>query len=272
MELGEKIGAGKTAEVFRLRSNEHLIVKYFYPHVAKELIEREWAAARHVSTSQLPVPHARKKLVWNGRNAIIYDYVEGTSALQELLNEPGTYRKIGQMLATLHAQIHKKTGVGLPPQKMYLIKQMRQASYLDRDVQEAVIQQLDHLPDGSFTCHGDLHPDNILLTLRGPVILDWMNAHCGHPAADVARSWIMLRTGSLPAFLPEEIRSAIQALQVSLSDHYLQSYLTQTSQPLDTIMAWVRPVAAARLAEDLPDTEIEQLLRMVGQRHEVSDC
>jgi hypothetical protein len=32
----------------------------------------------------------------------------------------------------------------------------------------------------------------MLITDKGPIIIDWMNATCSHPLADVARSSLLL--------------------------------------------------------------------------------
>jgi aminoglycoside phosphotransferase (APT) family kinase protein len=44
--------------------------------------------------------------------------------------------------------------------------------------------------------HFDLHPDNVLLSASGPVVIDWTNAHAGTPEADVAMTWIILETSA----------------------------------------------------------------------------
>lgn len=40
--------------------------------------------------------------------------------------------------------------------------------------------------------HGDLHPDNVLLAARGPVLIDWANAGSGPGAYDTATTWLVL--------------------------------------------------------------------------------
>lgn len=47
--------------------------------------------------------------------------------------------------------------------------------------------------------HRDLHPDNVLLSGRGPVVIDWTNARAGDPALDIAMTWVINATsGGLP--------------------------------------------------------------------------
>lgn len=59
--------------------------------------------------------------------------------------------------------------------------------------------QLHTIPfdDGSLI-HFDLHPDNVLVTRQGPVVIDWTNARGGSAAADVAMTWLILETSAGP--------------------------------------------------------------------------
>jgi aminoglycoside phosphotransferase (APT) family kinase protein len=48
----------------------------------------------------------------------------------------------------------------------------------------------------------DLHPDNVLLSQRGPMVIDWSNASGGDGADDVALTWVILTTSAVPGPLP----------------------------------------------------------------------
>jgi Phosphotransferase enzyme family len=37
----------------------------------------------------------------------------------------------------------------------------------------------------------DFHPENVLLSPSGPVVIDWTNARCGDPPLDVAMTWVI---------------------------------------------------------------------------------
>ncbi|ARQ69660.1 phosphotransferase [Streptomyces marincola] len=53
--------------------------------------------------------------------------------------------------------------------------------------------------------HLDLHPDNVMLTPRGPVVIDWCNAETGPPGLDRAMSALILAQaamGTLPRAQP----------------------------------------------------------------------
>ncbi|MBA2948769.1 phosphotransferase [Streptomyces sp. PSKA28] len=45
---------------------------------------------------------------------------------------------------------------------------------------------------GVRVLHLDLHPENVLLTQRGPVVIDWANAEEGHPDLDWGMSAVIL--------------------------------------------------------------------------------
>jgi aminoglycoside phosphotransferase (APT) family kinase protein len=50
--------------------------------------------------------------------------------------------------------------------------------------------------DGATAVHFDLHPANVILSPRGPVLIDWTNAHAGDPEQDVAMTWLILQTSA----------------------------------------------------------------------------
>ena len=53
--------------------------------------------------------------------------------------------------------------------------------------------QLHEIPfEGATLLHRDLHPENVILSAGGPVVVDWTNAGAGEPAFDVALVWVIL--------------------------------------------------------------------------------
>ncbi|MGH2455723.1 MAG: phosphotransferase [Candidatus Limnocylindria bacterium] len=56
--------------------------------------------------------------------------------------------------------------------------------------------------DGASLVHQDLHPENVLISPTGPVVIDWTNAGSGDHRQDVALTWLILRTsGGVPGRL-----------------------------------------------------------------------
>jgi len=135
------------------------------------------------------------------------------------------------------------------------------------ELKEQALEALERLPDGDALCHGDFHPDNILMSPRGPVIIDWPDATSGHPLADVARSSLLMRVGGLPPgtarrWLVESMRALFHAV-------YVRRYFGLRPGAREQLAAWQLPVAAARLSEDIPE-ERERVLALVKEKEEPS--
>jgi aminoglycoside phosphotransferase (APT) family kinase protein len=47
-------------------------------------------------------------------------------------------------------------------------------------------------PAGSAIVHLDLHPENVLMTARGPVVIDWCNARVGEPDLDTGLTALIM--------------------------------------------------------------------------------
>jgi aminoglycoside phosphotransferase (APT) family kinase protein len=78
---------------------------------------------------------------------------------------------------------------------------MLEAMDLQRDSAQLarLHRQLHEIPfEGAALLHLDLHPDNVILSPAGPVVIDWTNAASGDPMLDVALVWVILVGTGLP--------------------------------------------------------------------------
>jgi aminoglycoside phosphotransferase (APT) family kinase protein len=127
-------------------------------------------------------------------------------------------------------------------------------------VREAALRRLDQRPDGDALCHGDYHPDNVLVTRDGPIIIDWGGASSGHPLADVARTALLLQVGELPSsHLNRWLLASVRAL---VRRTYVCRYLRLRPASAKELAAWRLPIAVARLGEEIAE-EKSKLLRLV---------
>lgn len=257
-EKGQMIARGRTAEIFVWKDNQ--ILKLLRDGFPATVAEHEARVTRAVHEAGLPVPAVEDIVEVNGRLGIVFERVEGPAMLEEVTSKPWKIVQFARMLAELHTAMHSCEVPELPPQRRKLERDIRDAAALPANAKEAMLKVLGQLPDGSAVCHGDFHPANIIMSSRGPVVIDWINATQGNPLADVARTCLLLRLGEpLPGTPRRWLINWVRGLFHSI---YLRSYLQLRPASREQIAVWQLPVAAARLAENIPEEKI-QLLALI---------
>jgi aminoglycoside phosphotransferase (APT) family kinase protein len=115
---------------------------------------REAAIMEHALRSGFPVP----RVLDVRDDALVLERIEGPTMLAWMRRRPWRIASGAGLLAELHARLHR-----IPFEN----------------------EQLVHL---------DLHPDNVLLSPGGPIVIDWTNARAGAPSFDLAVTWVICAT------------------------------------------------------------------------------
>ncbi len=254
------IAQGRTAEVYAWQDGQ--VLKLFFDWCPAAWIQREAQVGRKISATTLPTPHVIDTVEIQGRRGIIYERVNGASLLTVMSSKPWLLTRLARSFAELHVQVHKQSGESLTQVRVALRKNLTENDTLPTPLKTRVVQVLDQLTDGTTLCHFDFHPDQVLITDAGLVIIDWMTAYQGDPIADVARTTVLFRVGQLPKASWLQ-RKLIDLGREQFYDAYLRRYLEldpRTTQ--DRINTWMIPVAAARLKEDIAG-EREPLLDLI---------
>jgi aminoglycoside phosphotransferase (APT) family kinase protein len=248
--LGSLIARGRTAEVYAWQQNQ--ILKLFYAWCPPQWVQQEIAVGRVMTTLPIPTPKLIDTTEIDGRPGIIYERVSGPSMLKLATSKPWLLFRMARQLAELHTEIHKEQGTGLPSLRASLTTTIQHVEDLPPDLKASVLHLLEGLPDGTALCHFDFHPDQVLITAKGPVILDWMTARQGHPLADVARTSIILKVSQVPG--AGRLQRAIVDLWRRLFyNAYITRYLElHPGVSMAEIETWMIPVAAGRLMEKIP--------------------
>jgi aminoglycoside phosphotransferase (APT) family kinase protein len=150
----------------------------------------EALAMEHARKHGFPVP----EVVEVRDNALVLERIDGPTMLHELRRRPWHARRHMRTLAELHKQLH---AIEAPA-------------------------GIDSAGDGDTLLHLDFHPLNVLLSVTGPVVIDWPNARSGDAALDVAMTWVICATSGgafgrmlirpyLSQFDPDETRGALPA-------------------------------------------------------------
>jgi aminoglycoside phosphotransferase (APT) family kinase protein len=242
------LAAGRTAEVYPW--GEGLILKLFHPDRSEAEARTELEKSRAVQLTGLPVPVSQGVASVAGRHGILMERINGIPLTQSLRRRPWTLPGAARELALLQFRIHSQQAAGLPSLHERLQQRIERSDALPAELRVTMLERLDALPRGTALCHGDFHPDNVLVTADGPVIIDWMDATSGHPLADAARTSLLLRLGALPEGTAG--RLLITAARPLLHLVWLKHYLRQSGATRAGIAAWLAVIAAARLAEAIP--------------------
>ncbi len=259
MDLEQKLAEGRTAEIFAWGTGR--VLKLYRREFLTSAIEREFASAQAAFEAGVPTPQPLAIVERAERRGIVFARVAAPTMLAALLAAPERMPQYAHQLAALHVELHARRVAALPVQRKQLMGQIAEAAELSPRQKERALITLADLPDGDALCHGDFHPNNILLAADGPLIIDWVDAMCGHPLADVARTLLLLRTAYLAPNFPAPAREGLQRFY----DLYLTHYLNLQQVDREAVMAWTLPVAAARLSEGVGAAEAQQLVTLVDE-------
>jgi Ser/Thr protein kinase RdoA (MazF antagonist) len=158
--------------------------------------------------------------------------------------------------------MHIAPGTGLPAMRSRLERKIQEAPALPNNLRLKALNALARMPEGDRLCHGDFHPDNVIETPTGPVIIDWVDVTSGAPLADVARTALLVRHGSLPSGNP--LMLLLNVMRKSFYNAYLNRYFELAPGSPAEVEAWLPIVAAARMSEGI--TSEDTTLRSIAAR------
>jgi tRNA A-37 threonylcarbamoyl transferase component Bud32 len=167
-------------------------------------------------------------------NELVLERVDGPSMMADLQRRRWRLVSHARMLARLHTQLHR---IEAPAQ-------LPQASLA-----------------GSTLLHLDLHPLNVILSARGPVVIDWTNARRGAASLDPALTWVIAATSTARGAPPRGLERLLRAA-------FIRAFLAPFD--LDVVKNALTAAAELRLADrNVPEAERAAVRRLVfrfGQR------
>lgn len=239
--IGPLLGAGKMAEAFHY--GDHVLKLYRDPD-HRSVAFGEAAILAIVGEHGLPTPAVHQAGPYAGRWGLVMDRAPGQPLASLAASDPTLVPAALEAMVALHLAMHTRTEVRLSPLKPRLADRIGRVD-LDAALRQTLLARLAALPEGNRLCHGDFHPFNIIGMPGAAMIVDWPDATSGPPAADVARSYLLMRHGA----------------GRQLADAYLQRYLAASDITQADITTWLPIIAAARLAENVPE-ENDRLLAL----------
>ncbi len=269
------VGRGRTAEILAWDGGR--VMKLYLGGSSRDYVRREADVSRRVHRAGLPAPAVYDSDAVDGlyevggRLGILFERVDGPTMMRDLGARPWMLSTHSRQLASLHAGIHAVPGEGLPLLRNRIERSIERAGGLISErAQQAARQRLEALPDLRQVCHGDFHPDNVILREGSPLVIDWGPASAGHPAADVAWTYLLYRFAGTPPGTPTALRLLLAVVRKWSLRVYLRTYFRLTDRSWADVKAWLGPVAILRLADGIPEerTRLLDLIdRELGEAH-----
>jgi aminoglycoside phosphotransferase (APT) family kinase protein len=215
---GPVIGTGRAATVYDI-GNGRVLRRY---RIDKDMTT-EAEGMRWVRAHGVPVPEVFDV---DGPD-LVMERIDGPSLLAGLATHPHRLPAAGRVLADLHRTLDDVPAPDFLPRRY------------DSGGSEGVV-------------HGDLHPDNVMMSADGPVLIDWSNVCVGDRGADLAQTWIVVAHLGLPASpVPRVLESAARRI-------LLRSFLAGVDR--ERARSWLRRIADSRLEDpNLRDSERARL-------------
>jgi aminoglycoside phosphotransferase (APT) family kinase protein len=240
------IGRGVSAEVFALADGRAL--KLLLPGVPESTAAREFAATRVAHAARLPVPRPFGEVTVGDRHGLVIARLEESRWLRRMRRWPGAVMVTLAEMARQHAALHQvAVPAGALPSTHEVLETRIAGSLAGPRAIAAARAALAQLPRADRLGHGDLHLGNFMTTGGGLMLIDWAQAMAGDPAADIARSELVMRFGRYGALLRRHALPRIT--REAAAAWYLLCYRRQTGMSDAAIDAWRLPVAVAWLRE-----------------------
>jgi aminoglycoside phosphotransferase (APT) family kinase protein len=244
LERTELVGKGFCSDIYGWGRGR--VLKLFHDWVTHERAEHEFEVTQAIHAAGLPVHDAYELLEIEGRWGIVFEWVDGVSLLDYIQARPWRLLDAMQQLAELHAEVHRCTAPDWLPSLRERVAAGIDASDSSEAEKQAARDRLASLPDGNALCHGDFHPGNVMLTSRGPVVIDWDSASRGAPIGDVACTVQLMRIAYLPPWTPGYIRWSFECVRPVIHRSYVNRYLRLHAATRRQMEAWQTPLTVAR--------------------------
>jgi aminoglycoside phosphotransferase (APT) family kinase protein len=169
----------------------------------------EGRVMEYVRSQGYPVPAVEE--VSDDGLEMVMERVEGADMVATMSKRPWTIPQQGRVLADLHHRLHELTAPDW--------------------LRDAAVGRGDRL------LHLDLHPLNVMMSPRGPVVIDWTGASRGDPAVDVALAWVLMAAGEVST--GRFIRTILGVARSALVKSFLRSVdVDVVTKCLSDVVAW----------------------------------
>lgn len=188
MKLDKVIAVRTSKTVYR---DGDLAIKLFNSDFSKADILNEALNQARVEETALNIPKVVEVAKFDGKWAIVSEYIEGETLAELMAKNPSKYDEYLDMFVDLQMTVHAQKAPLLGKLKDKMNRKISQTT-LDATTRYDLHTRLEGMPKNLKVCHGDFNPSNIIITPDNvPYIIDWAHATQGNASADVARTYLL---------------------------------------------------------------------------------
>ncbi|MFW6030342.1 MAG: aminoglycoside phosphotransferase family protein [Halanaerobiales bacterium] len=262
------IGKGRTATVYEY--DDFKILKLFNAETTLDSIKKEAEIYKSLEKINL-APKVFSLEKFDDKYGLIMEKVSGQSMLNSIENQPLKASVFGKQMAQVHYQIHSFNHE-LPKtfnEIFDITKNLQTIGSNATRIKNYVNQLINIYPD-MCVCHGDFHPDNIMLGKK-VMVLDWTNAYTGHPLSDVAKTNLILSSPFIPEDIKGITRILLKFIKKKIKKSYLEEYIKLSNFSQTDIDLWTLPMAVVRLADNIPSEKkwLEKIIKSEVEKTKV---
>ncbi|MBN9386512.1 MAG: phosphotransferase [Chloroflexi bacterium] len=258
----EIIGRGRTALIYAWDDGQ--VLKLYEPGTSKSKVEHEIELGQRIQARGIPSPAVEGFIEVDGQPGIIFERVDGPTMLEYSAAKPWQVFWIARRFAELQAEMHTSLVPGLPDLNKKIRARLDAITLLTPETKAELIALLESYPASNAVCHGDFHPGNLIMSPRGPIIIDWLDVARGYPLYDVARTSYLLSKAAMPPGASPAQRLFIRLFRKLFHWLYLRRYRQIWYFTTQELKDWYRLVAAARLSEGIAEEEAQLLAIVKG--------
>lgn len=243
MKFDNPIAVRATKTVYR---DGDLAIKLFNEGYSKSDILNEALNQARVEETGLLVPKVLEVGIFDGRWAIVSEFIEGKTMAQLMSEQPEKKEELMSRFVDIQLSIHARRAPLLNKLKDKMERKIDETS-LDATTRYELHTRLESMPKHKKVCHGDYNPSNVIITESGDAyIIDWSHATQGNASADAARTYLLF-------WLAGDVDSA---------HLYMELFCRKSDTAKQYVEKWLPIVAASQSVKGKPE-ERELLMHWV---------
>lgn len=234
MKYKNCISKGKLKSVYL---EDGKAIKVFDKSYSKTDVLYEALNTARVEDSGMEIPKLLSVDVKNGQWEIVSEYIEGNTLAELMKKNPKKMDTYISQMVDFQIDINSKFNPLLNKLKDKISRQINDLDCIDDGKKYELLTRLESMPKHTKLCHGDLCPENIIVTKDGKFYaVDWVHATQGNASADVARTYLLLALND-----------------IKVADKYMDCFCEKTKTAKKYVQDWLPIVAAAQLDKKRPE-------------------